>query len=68
MKKIIFLVLYVALVSGCQTLTKTDYDEGYVTPAGYSSDNPYWSNNYRLNSSNYFGNRNFLQPGPERYY
>ena len=67
MKNIICLVLSIVLLSGCQTLAKTDYEEGYVTPAGYSGDNPYWSNNYRLNTSNYFGNREFYQPGPELY-
>lgn len=68
MKKIIFLVLSVVFLSSCQTMSKTDYEEGYVTPAGYSGDNPYWSNNYRINTSNYFGNRNFNRPGPEVFY
>ena len=68
MKKIIFLVLCVVFLSSCQTMAKTDFDEGYVTPAGYSGDNPFWSNNYRLNTSNYFANRNFTTPGPEVFY
>lgn len=62
MKKYILLVLCIVFLSGCETVAKTDYDEGYVTPTGYNGTNPFWSNNYRLNTSNYFGNRNFSSP------
>ncbi len=71
MKKYIISVFCVGLLCGCQTKPNPDYQFGYVTPVTYSSaryngNNPDWGNNYRLNSSNYYGNRNVARP--EMYY
>lgn len=61
--KIILLVVVCALGSGCQRAHKLDYEYGYVSPTGFAGNNPYWSNNYRLNSSNYLGNMSMPRYG-----
>ena len=72
MKKSILFVFCIAILSGCQKNINSDYQFGY-TNASYQNNwryngdsNPYWGNNYRLNSSNYSGNQNYSRP--EMYY
>lgn len=60
---IILATMTAGFIQGCQRFEKVDYEEGYVTPTGLQGDNSYWSNNYRLNSSNYLANRNFDHAG-----
>lgn len=70
MKKIniLLIVFTVCCLNGCQTVKKTDFDEGYVSAnKNFLGDNPYWSNNYRVNSSNYFSNRDFTPLGIYNY-
>ena len=48
---------------GCQAIYKPS-PEYIDSPArNYRADNPYWVTNYRLNSSNYFGNPAANNPG-----
>lgn len=61
--KIMLLVTVCLLASACQRTQKLDYEYGYVSPTGFAGNNPYWSNNYRLNSSNYLGNMSMPRSG-----